>query len=330
MQRVLYTTISVWFSLAARLIAASVPGPSEAEMESLAGQELPHPVKVLEWSAPEPRQTNLDVYAVQPEKFDEGRLRKIAEAFGVKGQVAPLPSSYTRAPGYWVKEPNSTNSRIWECVIWSNLGEIVYSSGDDGRRWDLAAHRPLVTNVPTAEAALEKAMALLPVLGVTTNDFDYDSNGKLRWGSGDSTMSFNDRSTGERKSVATLRTVGIAQRLPNGGKVESVGGGGTLSVGFISEGKLAKVEFLFRPVKSVGKANPLSKKEVIKQLEQGKAWTWLAMPPQSITVTNCILVYPQGNHLLRQNYLYPFYKVTGFSVSEGETNSASFLVPLSW
>lgn len=56
--------------------------PFPHELERLVGNPLSHPVKI-EWKAPEPPQTNLTIYAVEPPRYDERRLRALAEAVAI-------------------------------------------------------------------------------------------------------------------------------------------------------------------------------------------------------------------------------------------------------
>ena len=48
--------------------------------------------------------------------------------------------------------------------------------------------------------------------------------------------------------------------------------------------------------------------------------------PDSVTVTNCAVVYPQGNVGMRQGHVWPFYEIKGFATEEGETNAVSVYV----
>lgn len=310
---------------------SQIPRPSEDEMEFLVGQPMPSRFSKLDWRAGEPPQSNLVIYAVVPPRYEQSRLEALAKAVGISGPIVPMPDDLTIAPGYWIKEPNPTNSFLWTSVYFSkSTGLIGHGSWDSGHRWDLKNRRPFASGVPDRDEAFRRVIALLPALGVTTNDLELRANGTIRWQSTTDGTTYTDRTDKQRKRYIRQRTITLFQRVPNGGITHSIGNGGCLEAGFVSEGKLTSVEMLFRQMKEVGQAKPLTKKEVIKALEKGRGWTLRQFLPPNLTVTNCALVYPQGNSDLKQAYVWPFYGVTGFSIQKGQTNAVNIYVPLSW
>jgi hypothetical protein len=308
--------------------AAGVPRPRTPDLEELLGQPLPVPIKKVVWATAEPQRTNLLLYEVLPPKCDESRLKALAQTFGVQGKIKPTPAHMDTA-GFWIKETNQTNSGLWRSVVWSKLGMLAYYSGDSGHRWDLKQHKPLVEGVPTHQEAIEKALALLPVLELTTDDLERNSDGSIRRQFAKDTTGYNERSSKERKEVVNKRTVIFFQRVPNG-ETLSVGEGGVLQIGFVSEGKVADIELLFRDLKPVGTAKPLSSKEIVSALQRGRGRTFRQFIPETLTVTNCAVVYPQGNSSYQQKYVWPAYAVTGFGDAGEGTNTFSVFVPSTW
>jgi hypothetical protein len=304
--------------------AAGGPHPSASDLEQLLG----HPVslRTVTWSTAEPSETNLWIYEVQPPKFDEKRMRNLADSFSIEGEIEPTPSRMDIS-GYWIKEPNSTNTHQWRSVVWSKIGMLAYYSGDTGYRWDLKNHKPTVEGVPTHEEAMQQALRLLPVFGITTNDLEANQDGSVRRQFSKSTTSYNERGTNERKEAVNKRTVVFFQRVPHG-ETMSLGEGGTLQVGFVSAGKVADCELLFRDLKRVASAKPMASKEIIRALERGRGWTYRQSLPETLTVTNCTIVYPQGNSSYQQKYVWPTYAVTGFGDAGDGTNTFRFFVPI--
>jgi hypothetical protein len=307
-----------------------VPRPGDYELARLVGQPLPAPWRTVIWQAGNPPQSNLLIYAVEPAKYNSGHLQRIAEALGVKGSAEPMPSDFLGAPGYWIRERNPTNTFTWKSVYLSLIaGELGFSSGEDNHRWDLKNHRPLTTGVPAADEALKKTLALLPVLGLTTNDLEHTQSG-LRWTWDTEGTTYTDREDGKRKRYIRQINITLWQPVLGGGRTLSVGSGGVLTAGFMSEGKLAELKLLFRNGRSVGEARPQTRNDVIRALRAGKAYSFRELVPSSVTVTNCELVYPQGTTTTRQTHLWPFYALTGIAVEAGVTNAVSLYVPLDW
>jgi len=308
-------------------LGAVPPSPTQSDLEQLLGQPMPTPIKKVVWATPEPAQTNLTIYSVQPPRYDEHRLKALARFVGVKGEPVRIPDSLDIAPGYWIKYPNPTNSFLWSSVFFSErTGVLGYGTPDNGYRWDLKNHKPLVQGVPTHAEALRRALALLPVLGVTTNDLEINSDGSLRSQFTKDVTGYNDHVTKEHKEMLQKRAVTLFQRVP-GGVTLSVGEGGAFEVAFISEGKLAEIELLFREISPLTSAKSMSTKEIIHSLRRGRAWTFRATLPDSLTITNCAVAYPQGNSSYQQKYLWPVYRVTGFGTADGITNTYSLLIP---
>jgi hypothetical protein len=304
--------------------------PTHWELSSIVGEPLLDGFRKVEWSAGPLAMSNVVIYAIEPPpKYDEAFLKRLADVFGIKGTTEPLPPGMAGYPGYWIKEPNPTNRLRYKSVIISEEG-IGYSSGEDNHRWDLENHRPLAVDVPTAEEALERTLALLPVLGLSTNSLEHKPDGTLKWGRDDEGTTYTDRVDGQRKRYIRQMNITLYQKLPSGGRTAGVGTMGLLRAGFMSEGKLAELHLEFRRVKVSHTVPVKSQAQVISQLRKGKAWSLYAHVPDKITVTDCSLVYPQCGEPCKQTRLWPFYSVRGFDVVDGETNGVIVYVPIAW
>jgi hypothetical protein len=184
-----------------------------------------------------------------------------------------------------------------------------------------------MNGVPGKEEAKEKALMFLPVLGLSTNDLEHYGNGRIRWASSASEVGYTDRLDKQRKKAVMARNVTFYQRVFAGGVTASVGDGGTLRFTFVSEGKVASIEWFFRKLRKAGEAKPKSSKEIMRDITRRNAWTWHQNVPSSITVTNCVLAYPQGNSWLNQKSVWPFYMVTG---TDSEGRGVTVFVPLDY
>lgn len=103
-----------------------------------------------------------------------------------------------------------------------------------------------------------------------------------------------------------------------------------LRAGYMSEGRLAEFEMTFRQMRPTGNALPKTSRELIKLLQKGEARTFRQYIPDSLTVTNCTLVYPQANSYTRQEFLRPFYALDAVGVEGGQTNWFRIYRQLSW
>lgn len=304
-----------------------IPKPSEAELERLVGNRTESAIKTVRWKADEPQKTNLFIYSVKPPKFDESLIERVAKYFGIPGELEPFLKNHPHSPGYWIRQVNATNVGKSRSVSVSLLkGTFSYSAGDDGYRYDFQAKRPNVRGVPEKEQAKQLALNLLPLLGLSTNDLEHYANGRIAWSSGSSDIGYTDRTDMQRKKVAMARQVTFFQRVPGGGTTASVGDGGQLRFVFVSEGKVSEIEWFFRPMEKAGAARPKGSQQIVREIEAGKAWTWFGNVPSSLTITNCVLAYPQGNSSLGQQHVWPFYRLIG----AGGGHAVTLFVPLEW
>jgi len=301
-----------------------IPKPESYELERMIGNQLETSIRAT-WKASEPQQTNLFMYAVGQVQLDEKLMKRVAERFSLTGEITPMPVGREGDIGFWIKEANPTNSTKYRCVSFSLLsGSFAYHSGDDGYRWDIKNHTPLMHGVPDKEQARQMALEFLPLLGLTTNSLEHYGNGRLRWASSAPEIGYTDRVDKQRKKAVMARSISFYQRVP-GGVTAGVGDGGQLRFSFVSEGKVASIEWFFRKLVEAGEAKPKSSKQIIRDISRRNAWTWHRTVPSSVTITNCALAYPQGNSWLNQKSVWPFYMVTG---TNSEGGSVTLFVPL--
>ena len=306
--------------------AQRIPRPSRADLEQLVGAEVAARGTRLAWEASEPPSTNPAIYKVEPSQFNESLLRKIADHFALVGDITPIPQDLVSAPGYWIKEPNPTNTLKWRCVVFSVAqGNVGYYSGDDGYRYDPLTRRHNIRGVPEKEEAFVQALELLPLLNLSTNDLEHRPDGRLKWSSGVSEIGYFDRESNERKRTVKRRDVSFFQRVPGGGTTTGVGDGGQLRIGFVSEGKVSDIECLFRKMVKVGEARPKTSKEIMSDIDRGRAWTWRANVPSSLSISNCAVAYPQGNSEFHQEYVWPFYML-----ASPDGGGTTLYAPLDW
>ena len=304
--------------------------PSDAELEDLAGESLPHSLQSVKWQADEPPKTNLFIYAVQPKAYQPKDFKLLATFLGLKSEPQKLPPEIIYQPGFWIKEANPTNKEIRASLVFSEIsGMIRFGSGEDNHRWDLKNHKPLVEGVPNEKDVLQRTLALLPLLGITTNDLEHLPDGRLKYACNTEGTWCNDRhDNGARKRYTRQINIEFWQKIHAGATVLSIGGAGMLRVGYISDGRLAEIEMTFRNLTPVGKALPKTSAELIQILKRGQGRSFYGYIPDSITITNCGLVYPAANATKRQDFLWPFYSMSVVSVENGETNSFQIYEPL--
>lgn len=304
--------------------------PSDNELQDFTGETLPHPIKTVQWEASEPPRTNLLVYAVQPAVYQPKVFSSLAEQLGIRGEAQRMPATMLDAPGYWIKEANPTNHLRWKSVWFSERsGSIGYSSGEDNHKWDVKNHKPLAEGVPDEKDALQRTLALLPALGISTNDLEHLATGQLRYSCNTEGTWYNDRHDDwKRKRYVRQFNIEFWQKIQDGASVLSIGGGGMLRVGYVSGGRLAEVDVTFRKIKPVGDALPKSSGELIEMLRLGHARSFQVSIPKRLAVTQCSLVYPQANSSTEQDVLWPCYSLKANSLEKGETNSFYIYVPL--
>jgi hypothetical protein len=304
-----------------------VPRPEPPELERIIGNQLSSSIRIA-WKSSEPQSTNLFIYSTAAPRVDEKLMRRVAEKFSVTGEISPIPADKDGEIGFWIRETNPTNSAKSRCVSFSLVsGSFAYSSGDDGYRWDIKNHKPLMRGVPDKEEAKRMALELLPLLGLSTNDLEHYSNGRIRWASSAPEIGYTDRADKQRKKAVIARNVNFFQRVPGGGVTAGVGNAGQLRFSFVSEGKVASIEWFFRKLVTAGQAKPKTSKEIKRDIRSRNAWTWRQTVPSSLTVTDCALAYPQGNSWLDQKFVWPFYMVTG---TNSEGIGMTLFVPLEW
>jgi hypothetical protein len=314
--------------------AATIPPASSSELSATLGWAKKDALKEVVWQTAEPPVSNLCVYAVQPPKFDPERLKKIAAYFDIHSEITPLPPNYTVAPGYMIQS-QSSNEFFPRAICFSELiPRLSYGSGDEGTRGrDPRTNTPLMT-VPSEKEALQKALHLLPVLGLTTDDLERNADGSFRTVFTVKTETYLETGATRTKEMVRRRCIVLFQRVPGGenyswtGGTENHLGGGVLEVSFVSGGKLAGFVLTFRDFQLAGFEKPLTSREILDRFEKGEARTTLMFLPESLTITNCAIVYPQGSPLLRQQYLRPTYRLTGFGPLTDRQNVFSFFIPI--
>jgi hypothetical protein len=132
----------------------------------------------------------------------------------------------------------------------------------------------------------------------------------------------------QRKRYIRQINIDFWQRIQDGASVLSIGGGGMLRVGYISEGHLAEIEMTFRNVRPVDEASSKTSVELIKLLKHGEGRSFHGDIPDNVTITNCSLVYPEANSATKQDFLWPFYSLDAVTVTASETNSFKIYEPL--
>ncbi|MBM4094868.1 MAG: hypothetical protein FJ276_36475, partial [Planctomycetes bacterium] len=198
-------------------------------LERTVGYALPSRIGEVLWQADQPRQTNLAVYSARPPDYDEKLMRRVAAAFGVRGEIEVCRDEPTGAFGYLIRELNPTNRLSQrEVAFIVTTGAFRYGTADNGWRWDAKKKAHPEYTVPSKEEAREKALALLPLLNLSTNDLEHNRDGRLRYSVGESAISYNDRASGQRKREIIQRSIIFFQRVPCGGATSNVGDGGQL------------------------------------------------------------------------------------------------------
>jgi hypothetical protein len=299
----------------------------QLDMERIVGNQIENAVQIASWKADKPQQTNLFIYSAQRPKLDEALLRRVAGRFSLTGQVKQISGDTMGHVGYAIKEANPpVPAKPRSVFFWVTMGNFGYETGDDGDRFNPATKTHEVRGVPEKEDAKQEALKLLPVLGLSTNDLEHYPNGRIRWASSPKSISYTDKEDKKRKTLTIARNVAFFQRVPGGGTTTGVGDAGQLRFTFVSERKVANIEWFFRSLHQEGQAKPKTIDDITRDLAERNAYTWNQSVPSSIAVTNCVLSYPQGNSWLDQKEVWPFYKLDGVA-SDGR--AISLFIPLS-
>lgn len=313
--------------------AATIPPSTSHELDQVVGWSRTAGLKKVVWHTAEPAAGDLCVYAVQPPQFDPERLKRIAAYFQFDGQFTPIPTNSAVAPGYMLSGLGP-QGRPRTLAFSTLIPRLSYASGDNGwRPRDPQTNIPLMT-VPTAEEALQKTLVLLPVLGLSTNELERKADGSFRTTLSQQTETCLETGSTKHKEMVRRRCVVLFQRVSGGenhswnGAMENHLGGGTLEVGIVSEGKVSDILLTFRDFQPAGFEKALSSREILNRFERGEARFPRIFLPESLTITNCSLVYPQGSPLIRQQYLRPTYRLTGYGPMTERTNVFTFFVPV--
>lgn len=329
----LILNISLCSVLSAGMVSAgspqkAIPRPDDYQLQRMVGSKLETAVRVTAWKAPEPQRTNLAIYSVALPQMQEALMRRVAAYFGLKGEIQPIRGDTLGQIGYWIKESNPARPQEdREVKYWLTTGGFTYGTGDNGYRYDTKTKTHPVVGVPTKEEAKAKALEMLSLFGLTASDLQHHPDGRIASGSSSSTITYTDRTDGQRKRLVVQQNVSFYQRVPSGGTTVSVGDGGKLEFSFVSEGKVSGIEWFFRKLLNAGEAKPKTSQEVMKDVGSGKAWTWHQELPSRLTVTDCVLAYPQGNSWLHQEYVWPFFMLT--AAGPGGRNVVLY-IPLEW
>jgi hypothetical protein len=310
------------------LSAAVTPEPDTHILERTVGYQLGTPPRHVEWKSPEPTQSNLTVYSASLPPFDATVMQRVADHFRVRGDIKQFTDRDASAFGYLIEERNPTNRMAARDVAYiATTGAFRYGTADRGDRWDIKNHKPLVHGVPDKVEATRMAIELFPLLGISTNDLHHRPDGCLFTSSGEEGVTYNERGTKERKRVVIQRSISFHQRIPGAGVTSNVGDGGQVRFTFVSEGKVAGIEWFFRKLEPAGLAKPKSRQELINNIKSGRCWTRDQKAPRSLTVTNCELAYPQANSGTYQPYVWPFYMVTGVG---DDGRRVTLFIPAEW
>lgn len=302
--------------------------PSASELERVVGAQLEQSIEVLSWKASAPQQTNVLIYSAAPHKFDESLLRQVAKTFSLTGEVSRITGETMGHVGYCIKESSPlVQTRQRSVYFWCTIGTFGYATGDDGYRYNQTTKRHEVFGVPEKEEAKEAALKLLPILRLSANDLEYYPSGRLRWASSPKTITYTDKEDKKRKTLTTARNITFYQRIPGGGTTTGVGDGGQIRFTFVSDGKVAGIEWFFRKLDPAGIAEPKSQEQIIRDLEVRNAFTWHQSVPSTLTITNCVLAYPQGNSWLDQKHVWPFYLISGVGARD---EAVTLYVPVRW
>jgi len=84
------------------------------------------------------------------------------------------------------------------------------------------------------------------------------------------------------------------QKLPIG-ELVPIGTAGTLSVSFVSDGKIADVEASIVKARVEKEVQTVEPATIIKRLESGSAWTRASNPLERLTIKDLKIVYPISN-----------------------------------
>jgi hypothetical protein len=327
-----------WIGVGCALGAATLPQPDDYLLERIVGNRIDTSIPSVEWKTAEPASMPPAIYSAELMPFDAALMERVARAFSVAGEVVPIPESPMKFEarfgsllngpvGFWINDGGATNSGHHGCVAYYHRGLFFYGSGEEPYHYDLLSKTFLVHGVPENPEAIRKAVALFPLLGITTNDLEVRKDGRLVVLGREQTIGYTDRADMKAKRLVVQRTVIFIQRIPQAGVSAGIGDGGTLEFSFGSEGRVAAIQWCFRPLTKVGEAKPMTAKNILRAIHQAKSFCWLETVPHSLIVTNCSLAYPQGNSFLFQDHLWPFYMLTCKSDNRG---GITLFVPTEW
>lgn len=263
--------------------------------ENQFAKKLGHPIKaeVSAWKCPYPPQLHKIMgYQAFMEPFDTNLVQKWAKMFGVVGPVHPMPPGFDEAPGIWIKDATSSPGKTKTIYLSIRTGIMGYSSGDDGNRWDLKAHKPLVQNVPDAQAGLRRLASLLKELEIAPSRFGLDGDFQsCHYIQRLNTLRYVAKGSHDRSQVVMARTLIVSELTPFG-YIMKRDGPGVASVTFISDGVVGNLEIGLLSFKDAMELRALDKSSIANKIENGLAYTFQDDPPSSVDIIECRIAYP--------------------------------------
>jgi len=300
--------------------------PKDSELRLLVGP--PTKCDILGWDIDAPTRKALPIYEIKRAEDAQALINAWAERFNVNGKIMPIPPGLAEAPGLWIKEMLKDNSGKWKCVAYSyRTGNMLFTSGDDGHRWDLKNKKPLIKNVPNRKEAEKMVVKLAGELGIGSHNFQLDNNGRLDCDQRLNVLRYYSRELGFPTEIVKKRTIVVKQTLPFG-SLYSVGDAGKFEVGFITDGEISDCRYTY--VVAEPKYNKLGvgTSTIESRARRGLGHSWISKVKKGATVSDWDIVYPMSDTGMISETLWPYYRL--YLKDKKDSNESMTLVVPAW
>lgn len=264
------------------------------------------PVKLewlIEWKPP----TEIHQIKIAPMNWSTNDVIRWAKYFGLTNVCQPMPGNLAPAPGWWIRDFTDSSGLRWKVTYWSQReNNLLYSTGDDGYRWDLKRHEPLFRGVPTRDEAVALAEPLVKELGIDV-PWARRASGQLLTSQRVHGTGFFRRGSTNYEEVVQQQGVYLYQKVGDGTLLGDEQG--SVLVRYVSEHKLSDVEArIVREIETIPRS-AVSKAELIEAVRTGKAWGFPnANLGPTVDVIGADIIYPV-NRRWKNEVLRPFYRL---------------------
>ena len=309
----LLAILLAWFRLALFQVLAE-------ELFPVPGTIRNGPIRV-KWSTDWEPVSKVSCIKVDRLDLNRSDLSRLSAFFAMQGTTEQIPGNVELSPGLWVRDRFDKSRLKWRSAYISFRDNLLgYSSGDDGFRWDIANHLPLVTNVPSLTESIvlcENVLKnLFPAVTLAKKFNNSIMASEVVHG-----VRYFPRGTTNVSDVTQERGVRVFQKVGDG-ILMGPGDLGSAVVKFISNREVSSIECQFVQEVWSSEIRSASKIEIASRVFEGQSWGLnVEKGSNEIYVDGVDVVYPISRNW-RRGPLMPFYRLR---VKNLQSNNSGFV-----